>query len=347
MTQTSPHLQSSLSTAQLMRLVIFACIPATVAMTMLYGVGTLINLALAAAGAVVAEAAILALRGRKVRSALLDSSALLTAVLLALAIPPYAAWWLPFVGAIIAIVFAKQLFGGLGMNPFNPAMVAYVVLLISFPLAMSSWPEAQQLSAPIPNEVALAAIFGGDSIDGYTAATPLDIVRNLQGQTYTEAVAANQELAKGKVAGYASEIINVAFLIGGLYLLKRRLFSWHAPVAMLLALGIMSLLFWTGDGSDSRGSPLFHWFSGATMMGAFFIITDPVSGATSNRGRLIFGALVGVMIYLIRAFGNYPDGVAFAVLIANLAAPFIDYYTVPRSYGRENATSVIAKGSDQ
>ena len=329
-----------------MRLVIFACIPATVAMTMLYGMGTLVNLALATIGALFAEAVILALRGRPLRSALQDYSAVLTAVLLALAIPPFAAWWLPFFGAIIAIVFAKQLFGGLGMNPFNPAMVAYVVLLISFPLAMSSWPEAQQLSSAIPNEVALAAIFGGQSIDGYTAATPLDIVRNLQGQTYTEAVASNLELARGKVAGYASEIINVAFLMGGLYLLKRKLFSWHAPVAMLISLGLMALVFWTGDGSDSRGSPLFHWFSGATMMGAFFIITDPVSGATSNRGRFIFGALVGVMIYLIRAFGNYPDGVAFAVLIANLAAPFIDYYTVPRSYGREKATSIIAKESD-
>ena len=346
MTQTSPHLKSTLSTPQLMRLVIFACIPATVAMTMMFGWGTLANILLASSGALIAESLILALRGRSIRTALSDYSALLTAVLLALAIPPYVAWWLPFIGAFIAIVFAKQLFGGLGMNPFNPAMVAYVVLLISFPLAMSTWPQTQQLHDAIPQAIALAAVWDGGSIDGYTAATALDIVRNLQGQTIAEATASNPELGFGRIAGYSGEIINGAFLLGGLYLLRRGLFSWHAPVAMIGTLAVMSLLFWNGDGSDGRGSPLFHLFSGATMMGAFFIITDPVSGATSNRGRLIFGCLVGFLVYLIRAFGNYPDGVAFAVLLANLAAPFIDYYTVPRSYGRTEASYIVTKDSD-
>ena len=133
------------------------------------------------------------------------------------------------------------------------------------------------------------------------------------------------------------EWVNLAFLLGGLYLLKQKLISWHAPVGMLAALALMSLLFWSGSGSDSNGSPLFHLLTGASMLGAFFIVTDPVSGATSQLGRLIFGAGVGVLVYIIRTWGGYPDGVAFAVLLMNLAAPTIDYYSRPRTYGHRKA----------
>jgi electron transport complex protein RnfD len=129
------------------------------------------------------------------------------------------------------------------------------------------------------------------------------------------------------------EWVNAAFLLGGLFLLHKRLISWHAPLGMLVALSVMSLLFWNGSGSDSNGSPLFHLFTGATMLGAFFIVTDPVSGATSNLGRVIFGAGVGILVYIIRTWGGYPDGVAFAVLLMNLCAPTIDYYSRPRTYG--------------
>ncbi len=131
------------------------------------------------------------------------------------------------------------------------------------------------------------------------------------------------------------ELVNLAFLAGGLFLLWRKLFTWHAPVGMLGGLFVMSLLFWNGSGSDSHGSPLLHLFSGATMLGAFFIVTDPVSGATSNRGRLVFGIGVGVLTYVIRAWGGYPDGLAFAVLLMNLAAPTIDAFTRPRTYGHK------------
>ncbi len=131
--------------------------------------------------------------------------------------------------------------------------------------------------------------------------------------------------------------MNLAFLLGGVFLLRKKIFSWHAPIGMLAALFIMSLIFWNGSGSDSNGSPLFHLLSGATMLGAFFIVTDPVSGATSVQGRLIFGAGVGVLIYIIRTWGGYPDGVAFAVLLMNLCAPTIDYFTRPRTYGHSSA----------
>ena len=129
------------------------------------------------------------------------------------------------------------------------------------------------------------------------------------------------------------EWANIAFLLGGAWLMYRKIFTWHAPVAMLLSLAVMASLFYDGGSSASGGSPLFHLLSGATMFGAFFIVTDPVTSAVSVRGRLIYGALIGVLVYIIRVKGNYPDAIAFAVLIMNFAAPFIDHYTQPRTYG--------------
>ncbi len=178
-------------------------------------------------------------------------------------------------------------------------------------------------------------------IDGWTLATALDVVKTNNSLTMTELQATSP--AFGQFAGYGWEWVNLAYLLGGLVLLYKRVYSWHAPVGMLAALAVMSLLFWNGSGSDSNGSPLFHLFSGATMLGAFFIITDPVSGATSKQGRLIFGAGVGILVYVIRAWGGYPDAVAFAVLLMNLAAPTIDYYSTPRTYGHSKAKRGMGK----
>ncbi|MGB1271229.1 MAG: RnfABCDGE type electron transport complex subunit D, partial [Endozoicomonas sp.] len=136
-----------------------------------------------------------------------------------------------------------------------------------------------------------------------------------------------------RIAGRGWLWVNLAYFIGGIVLLYKKVFTWHAPVGMLAAMTVLATLFWGGTGSESHGSPLFHLFSGATMLGAFFIITDPVSGATSNRGRFIFGAGVGILVYIIRVWGGYPDSVAFATLLMNMAAPTIDYYTQPRTYG--------------
>ena len=208
-------------------------------------------------------------------------------------------------------------------------MLGYVVALISFPVEMTSWPK--------PHSVGLLdglqQIFGLAQLpDGWSQATALDSLKINKSLTMDELWAANP--AFGTVGGTAVEWVNGAFLLGGLLLLHKRLISWHAPAGMLAALAIMSLLFWHGSGSDSNGSPLFHLFTGATMLGAFFIVTDPVSGATSNLGRLIFGAGVGILVYVIRTWGGYPDGVAFAVLLMNLSAPTIDYYSRPRTYGQ-------------
>lgn len=324
---TSPHTKGSNRTQKVMQQVLLATLPGVLVLTWLYGIGTLINLVWAGAVALGAEAVVLSLRKRPVRFFLSDGSALVTAVLLALALPPYSPWWLTLVACAFAIVFAKQLYGGLGQNPFNPAMVGYVVALISFPQEMTAWPT--------PHSVGMLEgirhILGITALpDGWSQATALDVLKTNKSLTVEELW---QSPAFGLIGGRGAETVNLAFLAGGLFLLHKRLFGWHAPVGMLAALFVMSLLFWNGSGSDSNGSPLFHLFSGATMLGAFFIVTDPVSGATSNRGRLIFGAGVGILVYVIRTWGGYPDGVAFAVLLMNLAAPTIDYYTRPRTYG--------------
>ncbi|WP_278349152.1 RnfABCDGE type electron transport complex subunit D [Stutzerimonas kunmingensis] len=328
---TSPHAKGPSRTQRVMLLVLAATLPGVIVLTWLYGAGTLINMAWACAAALGFEAAILKLRQRPVGFFLSDGSVLVTAVLLALALPPYSPWWLTLIATGCAVVFGKQLYGGLGQNPFNPAMIGYVVVLISFPVEMTTW--------PVPHSVGLGAglqhILGIASLpDGWTQATALDVVKVNKSLTIDELWS---NPAFGHFGGIGSEVVNLAFLAGGLFLLHKRLFSWHAPVGMLAALVVMSLVFWNGSGSDSNGSPLFHLLSGATMLGAFFIVTDPVSSATSPLGRLIFGVGVGILVYVIRAWGGYPDGVAFGVLLMNLAAPTIDYYTRPRTYGHRKA----------
>mgnify|MGYP003460979059 FL=1 len=329
---TSPHATGNQRTQRVMLQVLLATVPAVLVLTWLFGIGTLVNLLWASLVALGCEAAILAIRKRPITFYLKDGSALVTAVLLALALPPYAPWWLTLIAVGFAIIFGKQLYGGLGQNPFNPAMLGYVVVLISFPLPMTTWPA--------PHSVGMLAgiehIWGLASLpDGWSQATALDSLKLNKSLTVDELWAQNP--AFGRFGGQGVEWVNLAFLLGGLYLLKQKLISWHAPVGLLGALAVISLLFWNGSGSDSNGSPLFHLLTGATMLGAFFIVTDPVSGATSQLGRLIFGAGVGVLLYIIRTWGGYPDGMAFAVLLMNLAAPTIDYYSRPRTYGHRKA----------
>ncbi len=342
---TSPHTHAATKTAGVMQQVMLACVPGVVALTAFFGPGTLLNIILAAAFALAFEAATLRLRGKPVLFYLRDCSALVTAVLLGIALPPYAPWWLLAVGLFFSIVVAKQLYGGLGYNPFNPAMVGYVVLLISFPLEMTQWAAPQALltdGGPSMTE-ALSKIWFGTPIDGYTGATPLEVLKQRGGMTVDGLYQSEPVFVRGWLAGSGWEWVNLAFLAGGGYLLFKRVFTWHAPVAMLLSLGLLAAIFYDNGSSQSAGSPLFHWLSGATMFGAFFIVTDPVSSAVSNRGRLIFGAAIGALVFVIRVWGNYPDAVAFAVLLLNFAAPFIDYYTLPRTYGHTKTTKATTK----
>ena len=229
------------------------------------------------------------------------------------------------------------MYGGMGYNPFNPAMAAYVFLLISFPVEMTDWlaprgaVPAADLLGPIDALLRSLGLASGGQLDGMSMATPLDVLKQNDGLMLSDLWAQTPQF--GQFAGIGWEWANAGFLFGGLYLLYRRVFTWHAPVSMLLSLSLMALLFYDGGSSASGGGVLFHLFSGATMFGAFFIVTDPVTSAVSNRGRLAYGATIGVLIYVIRAWGNYPDAVAFSVLLMNFAAPFIDHYTQPRTYG--------------
>lgn len=317
--------------------VLLAMIPAVIAMVYFFGPAVLINIALALGVALASEAVMLKIRKRPIKPFITDGSAAVTAILLAVAIPPLAPWWLTTIGIIFAIVFAKHLYGGLGYNPFNPAMVGYVLLLVSFPLEMTTWLPVISLSEnPIDFMSAFQLIFYGETASGLamdtvSGATPLDAMKTQIGQQILPEYIVNQNLF-GIFGGIGWEWINVWFAVGGLYLIYRRVINWHVPLAMLATIFVLSSIT-AIFAPETTGSPLFHLFSGGTMLGAFFIATDPVSGSTTVKGRILFGAGVGALTYIIRIWGGYPDGVAFAVLLMNMAVPLIDYYTQPKVYG--------------
>lgn len=349
---SSPHAHGPHSTQWVMQQVLLATLPGLIVLTSFFGIGTLLNICIASITAIACEAAVLKLRQRPIGFYLRDYSALVTAVLLGLALPPLAPWWLTVTGTAFAIIIAKHLYGGMGYNPFNPAMVGYVVLLVSFPLQMSAWLTPGGLLvdgvvAATPDfNTALSIVFAGGAIDGFTAATPLDAFKHNNALLVEHFYQQTPLFSQGRWAGFGWEWVNIAFLLGGIYLLARKVFAWHAPVGMLGGLSVMALFNYDGGSSASNGSIIFHLLSGATMFGAFFIVTDPVTSAVSNRGRLIYGALIGVILFLIRSWGNYPDALAFAVLLMNFAAPFIDYYTPPRTYGHGKSGTIIHRSKE-
>ncbi len=341
---SSPHHHSLAQTPALMRTVALAALPGIAAQLYFFGYAVLIQIVLAMLTAWASEAAMLKLRGKPVLVRLKDHSALVTGLLLAIAIPAVAPWWIVVLGTAFAIVVVKQLYGGLGHNLFNPAMAAYVLLLISYPQQMTSWlPPTQLQHHAVTGADPICLVFSGYScqgfsvaqikadVDGKTMATALDTLRNdlTAGKTVTESL---QQPVFDSYAGLGWSWINLGFLLGGLFLLQRRVIQWRIPVALLGSLTLLSLLAWLAD-SDRFANPLFHLFSGGTMLAAFFIATDPVSASTTTKGRLIYGALIGALVFVIRSFGGYPDGWAFAVMLANLSVPLIDAYTKPRAYG--------------
>ena len=319
--------------------VLLALVPGIIAYAWVFGGGILVTIALATATALAAEAAMLKIRKRPIQPFLMDYSAVVTAWLLALAIPPLAPWWLIVVGTLFAIVVAKQLYGGLGYNPFNPAMIGYAVLLISFPLLMTKWPAALSLAQTKLGFIdQLHYIFSGllpqdVAIDAVTSATPLDYLKT-QLTLKHEVASIQQAPIFGALGAKGGEYVTLAYLLGGLYLWQQKIITWHLPTAFLGALALISGVFWLIDPTHFT-SPLFHLFSGASMLCAFFIITDPVSGPTTPRGKLYFAAGVGFITYLIRVYGGYPDGVAFAVIFMNICVPLIDAHTQPRVFGHE------------
>lgn len=322
-------------TLQVMQ-VLLALIPAVIAMVYFFGPAVLINIVIAVATALISEVVMLRLRGRPLKPFLSDGSATVTAVLLAISIPPLSPWWLTVIGVSFAIVFAKHLYGGLGYNPFNPAMVGYVLLLISFPVEMTTWLPVNSLAdQQVGFMTALKVIFNGQwqglGMDAFSGATPLDHMKTQIGMMRSPEYVASQPLF-GLLGGVGWEWINIWFLLGGLWLMYRKVISWHVPMAMIASLLVISTLTWL-IAPQVTGTPIFHLLSGGFMLGAFFIATDPVSGSTTLRGRIVFGAGVGLLVYIIRIWGGYPDAVAFAVILMNMLVPLIDYYTQPKVYG--------------
>ena len=345
---SSPHSHIQQKTSALMRLVIYATIPGIFAQWYFFGWGNLIHISLAVITALVAEFIVLSLREKKITQQLFDGSAVLTAVLIGISLPALAPWWISVIGAVFAIVVVKQLYGGLGHNPFNPAMAAYVMLLISFPVQMTSWqPPLELMSIGLDGVNTLFVIFTDftsdgysveqlrSHIDGFTMATPLDtVITNLTIRlTITDSMNAP---VIGEHFGLGWEWINAAFLVGGIFLIYKKAIDWTTPTSFLLSLFICSLIAFIIS-PDSNASTMFHWFNGACMLGAFFILTDPVTGATSTKGRVVYGILAGFLVFIIRKEGGYPDAVAFSVLLCNMAAPLIDQYTRPRTYGHQGS----------
>nr|WP_315445551.1 RnfABCDGE type electron transport complex subunit D [uncultured Pseudomonas sp.] len=309
---------------QAMKQVLLATLPGLLALFALYGWGVLINLILSVSTALIVEACVMRLRRQSLQPTLSDGSALVSATLLAVALPAYCPWWLTVTAIAFGLLFGKHLYGGVGKNPFNPAMLGFALIIVMFPQPMTHWPAHGLALFDAVQQVFNPA----QAPDAWVQATALDSLRINKSLTIDELFAASP--AFGRFGGQGVEWVNMAFLAGGLFLLQRRVFGWHAPVGMLASLFVVSLLCWNGSGSDSHGSPLFHLLSGATMLGAFFIITEPVSGAKSPLARLLFGVGVGLLTYLIRTWGGYPDGVAFAVLLMNLCVPALERFAASR-----------------
>lgn len=337
-TTSSPHLEDTASVSNVMQQVLLALLPATAVGWWLFGWGVVTNIALALIAALAFEAISLLMRGRPLKPFLGDYSAVLTAWLLALAIPPMSEWWLIAVGMFFAIVVAKHLYGGLGYNPFNPAMVGYVVLLISFPLQMTQWliPETGGYDSMGLMDTITKALTGAVpeamQWDALTQPTALDVTKNdLDAGKAISEISQSESYGLLGCAGW--EVMGLAYALGGAWLIFKGLIDWRTPAAMLVGLAVPALIFFIIN-PDQYPSPVFHLLSGAAMMGAFFIVTDPVSGCSSVRGRIIFAVGVGIITWVIRTWGGFPDGVAFAVLLMNMSAPMIDYYTQPRVFGK-------------
>jgi electron transport complex protein RnfD len=343
----SPHAHAPVSIGKVMATVLLALTPATLFGFWLYGWPAINLWAVSLIAAIIGEAFVLRLQDRAVRPVLMDGSGILTAWLLAISLPPYAPWWIAVLGSLFAVIIGKQVFGGLGQNPFNPAMAARVMLLISFPLEMTTWVAPAPLgSVHAPGFLeSLNITFLSQPIDGMASASLLGHVKT----EFTRGVGLDQALAGyyapldmlwGSRAGSLGETAAVLLLIGGLFLIARRIITWHAPVAMLLGVAVPALLFNSIDGNHYAG-PMYHLLSGGLMLGAFFIITDPVTSPNTTAGQFIFGLGCGLLTWIIRTWGGYPEGVAFAVMIMNTATPLIDQYVKPRIYGRDRKGTAL------
>ena len=319
----SPHIHSAVSTTSLMRDVVIALLPAALVSVVFYGWMELLILAVSIASCVLLEYAITRYL-MKAPSTVCDLSAVVTGLLLGLNLPATTPWWIVIIGAVSAIGVAKMSFGGLGQNPFNPAITARVFLLISYPTYMTHW-EAPQ------------GLFGADAVTG---PTPLGMVKEglLQGQTVPQ-IKAEYGLDYGQmlfanIGGTAGEVCAIALLLGFVYLLVRRVIRPHITLSIWATVAVVSLIFWLAA-PDRFTDPLFNLLTGGMILGSCFMATDYVTSPMSVKGGIIFGIGIGFITMMIRYFGSYPEGMSFAILIMNAFVPLLNMWFHQKKYGRK------------
>jgi electron transport complex protein RnfD len=320
----SPHIHADQSVPKIMYGVVIAMIPAMLVSFYFFGLGAAKVILVSVLACLFFEWVIqkYLLKGPLTIN---DGSALVTGVLLAFNVPSNLPAWMTIVGAFVAIAIAKMSFGGLGKNPFNPALVGRVFLLMSFPVDMTTW--------PVPK-----AIFGGTAItDAITGPTTLGIVKEglRAGKTVSELLPQIPDYARellGNQGGSLGEVSAIALLIGALYMFYKKIITWHIPISYILSVVVFAGIFWLIN-PERYLDPVFHLITGGMMLGIFYMATDMVSSPVNTRGMLIFGAGCGILTMIIRLWGGYPEGVSFAILIMNAFTPLINRSFKPRRFG--------------
>jgi electron transport complex protein RnfD len=340
---SNPHAKAESAVSEIMRQVLYALAPATVFGICVYGWSALFLFITTIAAAVAFEALCLRLAGKKIKQTLQDMSAVLTGWLIAMTLPPYAPWWIGVVGAALAIIIGKHVYGGLGQNLFNPAMLARVGLLIAFPVEMTTWVASHAWFSPaLPSFLeSLSITFSGiENIDAISGATLLGHVKTELSQNHLlpqsiEGVFNMPDLWLGSTRGSLGEGNLFLLLFGGFWLLHKGIIRWYIPASLLGTIILLTTLFYSYDSSHYL-NPMLHLGSGGLMLTAFFIATDYVTSPNTPLGQIIFGIGCGVLIFVIRTWGAYPEGSGFAVLLMNSLTPLIDHYIRPRIYGRDH-----------
>lgn len=335
------HIGVNKSVGQIMRSVVLALMPATLFGLACFGWSAIFLFLITVGSALLFEAFCLRLRGRAIRPILNDGSALVTGWLLAMTLPPWAPWWIGVMGAGLAIILGKHVYGGLGQNLFNPAMLARVALLISFPVEMTTWANVSPLFFPqSPGWIESWQItFSGlTQLDAYTGATTLGRIKTEFSQNRLLPDILSDYSATlnfiGWTRGSLGETSTVLMGLGGFWLIREKIIQWQIPLSLLATVALLATAFHWFD-SNHYVSPFLHLNSGALLCVAFFIATDYVTSPNTPAGQCVFGIGCGLLIFVIRTWGAYPEGAGFAVLLMNAATPLIDHYIRPRIYGRD------------
>lgn len=306
--------------------VVLALLPATLAGIWFFGLGALLILAASIAGSMLTEWVFSPASERRAR--MLDGSGLITGLLLGLTLPPGLPLWMAFLGGVVSIGLGKLIWGGLGYNLFNPALVGRAFLLATFPVAMTTWSAQTGPTDFFDVQSSILALpFMQATYDAMSAATPLGLMK-FEGQS-----TALWDLVIGKTTGCIGETSGLLLILGGIYLALRRSLDWRVPASILLSVAAFTSILYLVDG-DAYPGPLFSVFAGGLLIGAIYMATDPVSSPITPRGAWIFGVGVGLLVVLIRVFGGFPEGVMYAILLMNAATPLIDRYTQPRVFGK-------------